>query len=94
MTGSENPLIYMLRKENASSLGITGERLQRALDDLRAWEGEHGSGGARHAELEKIAADRLFAYVVQREACGLFLHDGVLAAYQVPSRLIARMGAS
>lgn len=94
MAGAENPLIYMLRKENASSLGITGERLQRALDELRAWEGEHGSGGAEHAVLEKTAADRLYAYIVQREACGLYLHDGVLAAYDVPKRLIARMGAS
>jgi hypothetical protein len=94
MAGSENPLIYMLRKENASGLGISGERLQRALEELRAWEGEHGSDGPRHAELEKVAADRLYSYVVQREACGLFLHDGVLAAYQVPNRLIARMGAS
>lgn len=94
MADINDPLMYLIRKDNASTLGITGERLQRALDALRTYEAQHKDRGAAYQALEKTASERLFAYIVQREACGLYLHDGILKEYEVPPRVYARMGVT
>jgi hypothetical protein len=73
--------------EKAASLGIAGQRLERALTALR--EGE----GGREALLE-AAAERAWAFLVQRELCGLRDREQAIADYAIPKEVLARMGAS
>lgn len=84
-------LEYELQAERAASLGRAGARLEAALAALRAHDAGRGGRRAR-ADLVAEAAERLWYYVVQREALGWYDHDEALALYAVPAELRARMG--
>ena len=74
--------------EKAASLGIAGQRLTRALAALR----DAGPAADREALLD-AAADRAWAYLVQRELCGLRDRAQAIADYAIPGDVIARLGA-
>jgi hypothetical protein len=87
-----DPLEYELQAERMASLGRVASQMEAAVAALLAFDrGERPAGVARE-ELFAEAADRVWCYVVQREALGWLDHGQALAVYQVPGELIARMG--
>lgn len=80
-------LDYEIAGEMASALGRAGARVQAALDRLAAAEGVE-QGGAL-----KEASEAVYAYFVQREACGLRRHGDVIRDYAIPPEVLARLGA-
>jgi hypothetical protein len=84
-------------EEKAGALGRCGRLLEHALERYRS----HDSGEARRHEAADAKRERLLwelverveAFVVHREACGLRDSRQVLRFYGVPSEAIARVGA-
>jgi hypothetical protein len=88
-----------LAQEKAGALHRAGERLDRALQALRSFDSGMPAGEtaaprteADRAELVAEAAEALWFYVVQREACGLRDSEGVIRELQVPREVQLRMG--
>lgn len=88
MSKGANPLGLEILQEAASSLSISGERLQKALDALN----ESDPGGPEHEERLKDAAEKFWGYAVQRELLGLLDTDYIARAYQVPPEVRSRAG--
>jgi hypothetical protein len=84
----EAVLRYELLEEQAASLGRAGARLEAALTTLRAHDGD-----GRGAVL-KAAADAAWCFFVQREAMGLRDRAAVIAQYDIPREVLARLGAT
>lgn len=83
-------LEFALKKERASSLGFAGKRVQDALAALR----NAGEKDARtQQKLLYAAADSVWRYFVQREACGIRDHETAIVEYQIPGYVLARVGA-
>jgi hypothetical protein len=85
---------HEIAAEKAASLGRAGERLEAAILALASFDRAPPAADRRAAreELVAIAAERLWYYVVQREAIGWHDHREALALYGVPGELQARMG--
>lgn len=81
-------LRYELMEEQAHSLGRAGRKVEAALAALRA----HDSGDDR-AALLKAAADAVWGFLVQREIMGLRDRAAVIAHYDIPREVLARIGA-
>jgi len=78
--------------ESAASLGATYQELAKALAKARALDtAPSASGPEREATLD-AAAEALWRYVVQREACGFRNTEQVLRELQVPAAVRLRMG--
>jgi len=75
--------------EQASTLGRLGRALEKALTALSEAGTETSDGQA----LIRSAADAAWAFFVQREACGLHDHDLPIAHYDIPPKVLARVGA-
>jgi hypothetical protein len=86
-------LKHELAEERAGALGRCGRRLEDALELLRKHEAAEGRSGARRERLLWALAERVEAFIVQREACGLRDSRQVLKLYGVPAEAIARVGA-
>lgn len=87
-------LDYELREQKAHTLGILGSQVEQALAALRAFDaGEHGPDrdDQRCALLDR-ATDRVWAFMVQRELCGLWNWDAVVRDYGVPREVLNRTG--
>lgn len=81
-------------EERAGALGRAGRRLEQALDVFRAYES--GSALRAPAKRERLLwdlAERVHAFVVQREACGLRDSRHVLTHFDIPREALARVGA-
>jgi hypothetical protein len=76
-----------IASEKALSLGRAGRRVEQALSALKASNGEP----EREAALEQ-AADAVYAFLVQRELCGLQDYRQVVEDYGIPREVIARLG--
>jgi hypothetical protein len=93
------PVEKELLAEKAAALGRAGESLAAALAALRKAEAALAAAPAeeqpalrvRRRELREVAAERLWYVLVQREAVGIFQHEGLLREQQVPPevRLLA-----
>jgi hypothetical protein len=88
-------LQHELAEERAGALGRAGRRLEHALDRYRGYE---SAGGAYRADAKRERllwdlAERVEAFVVQREACGLRDSRHVLKHFDIPREVIARVGA-
>ena len=87
-------LKHEVAEEKAGALGRSGRRLEHALDLFRHYE--KSSSPRADAKRERLLwdlAERVEAFVVQREACGLRDSRHVLRFYGVPREAIARVGA-
>jgi len=74
-----------LLAEQAAALGRTGRDLEATLMALaRAPDDEAMIRSAAHA---------VWAFFVQREACGLYDHELPIAHYAIPKTVLARVGA-
>ncbi len=91
-------LEYEVMQEKASTLGRVTEAFETSLGALRAFEAEAGPAAevdaSRREALLDAAADAMWEFVVQREACGLRNTEAVLREYRVPAVLRLRMGVS
>ena len=77
--------------ERAASLGRTGRDVELSLARLRAFDaGDAGQGDRR--ELVREAARAVWAYWVQREACGLVDHRQVIREQRIPREVLNRVG--
>ena len=93
-------LDYEIAQEIASALGRMGRALEAALAALAEFDaaqpGAVGEPGPRtradRAELVAVAADALWQFIVQREACGLRDTAAVVRMYRVPREVHDRMG--
>lgn len=84
----QSVLHYELLEEQAQSLGRAGRKVEAALAVLR----DH-PGGEGRSEVLKAAADAVWSYFVQREVIGLRNRADVIAQYDIPREVLARLGA-
>lgn len=82
-----------LAEERSSALGRCGRRLEDAVAQFRDHETAEGRSSAIRERLLWELAERIEAFVVQREACGLRDARHVLKFYDVPPEALARVGA-
>jgi hypothetical protein len=78
---------HEVAQEQAAALGRMGRKAEAALAALRAHQGEG------RAEVLKKAADAVWCYFVQREVMGLRDRSQIIADYQIPRDVLARLGA-
>ncbi len=87
-------LEYEIAREQASSLGRLGRRLEAALAALQAFDKSRARArhGSEREALLAAAGTLLWHFIVQREACGLRDSARVMQDYTVPNEVRARMG--
>jgi hypothetical protein len=82
-----------IAQEKASTLGRLTREFETALAAFQAFEAAPAQDAiAQREHLLDKAAEALFWFVVQREACGLRNTEAVLRDYKVPAALRLRMG--
>ena len=90
-------LKYEIAEEKAGALGRCGRLLERALERFRSQDQAEAHGppeaDSKRERLFWDLVERVEAFVVQREACGLRDSRHVLKFYGVPREAIARVGA-
>ena len=88
-------LEHELAEEKAVALGRCARLLERALERFRSHDEAQGrpDADAKRERLLWDVVERVEAFVVQREACGLRDSRHVLKFYDVPREAIARVGA-
>jgi hypothetical protein len=74
-------------EEKAAALGRAGKRVEETLALLQECSDED-----REA-VRRAAADAVYAYLIQRELCGLRDQQAVFRSYNVPGDVIAILGA-
>ena len=87
-------LDYELREQKARTLGNLDSQVERALAALRAFDAApHGADaeGRRRALLDQ-AADRVWAFMIQRELCGFRNWEAVVRDYRIPREVLNRVG--
>jgi chemotaxis regulatin CheY-phosphate phosphatase CheZ len=93
-------LSYEIAQEMASALGRLGRRLEKSLQALETFDAAYKREGMisedsrdqRH-KLMADAAQALWQFIVQREACGLRDSRQIMQNYHVPPEVRNRMGA-
>jgi hypothetical protein len=87
-------LKHEVAEEKAGALGRCGRRLEHMLGLFRELQTSNDSrANAKRERLLWDLAERVEAFVVQREACGLRDSRHVLRFYDIPREAIARVGA-
>ncbi len=95
-----NTLEAEIFEEKAAALGRLTRGFEQALAAWRdaeteaAGEDRAGEHARRCTQLFDKAAEALWLFVVQREACGLRNTEAVLREYRVPAAMRLRMGAT
>lgn len=87
-----NVLQFDMLGEMAASLGMHGERVEKAMAALRAFD-EAGGKGDERLTLVRAAAHEVWAYFVQREMCGFRNNSDVIKQYRIPGEVLVRLGA-
>jgi hypothetical protein len=82
-------LKHEVAEEKAGALGRCGRLLEHALERFRSQD----QADSNRERLLWDLVERVEAFVVQREACGLRDSRHVLKFYGVPREAIARVGA-
>lgn len=87
-------LDYEIREQKAQALGSLSAQVERALAALRAFDagGRGPDWEARRPALLDEAADRVWAFMIQRELCGLRNWDAVVRDYGIPGEVLNRVG--
>jgi hypothetical protein len=78
--------------EKASSLGHHGRQVERAMAALRAFDANPGAAEDR-VKLVRRAAREVWAFLVQRELCGLRDRNQIIKDYGIPGEVLVRLGA-
>jgi hypothetical protein len=90
--GAFNVLEADLLAEKASALGHQGRLVEEAMTALRAFDAAPGDPDER-ARLVRKAARAVWAFLVQRELCGLRDQKQIIRDYGIPGEVLARLGA-
>jgi hypothetical protein len=86
-------LDYEIAQETASTLGRQGRALEAALRALAEFDAaDRPQPPAGRPALVASAAQALWQFIVQREACGLRDGGMVVRMYRVPAEVQDRMG--
>ncbi len=87
-------LDYEIAQETASALGRHGRALEAALKDVAEFDAaDPACRRSERAALVAAAAQALWQFIVQREACGLRDAGMVVRMYRVPAEVQHQMGA-
>jgi hypothetical protein len=86
-----NVLESDMAAEKASSLGHHGRQVEKAMAALRGFAGEPGD--KPRTELLDRAAYQVWAFLVQRELCGLRDQQWIIKDYGIPGEVLVRLGA-
>lgn len=89
----EASLKFDLLEEIDSAVGHTERDVERTLRALRAHDAAPRDPQARQALLN-AAVEAVWRLIVQHEAGDLTDHRGLIARYQIPAEVMARLGAS
>jgi hypothetical protein len=81
-----------IAREKAASLGRVATKLEEAIAALEAFDADPAPDPAVRPALVAAAAQALWYYVVQREACGMRDVGIVLREFRVPREVYVRMG--
>ena len=87
-----NVLEADLLAEKASSLGHHGRLVEAAMTALRAFDAAPGDPEERR-KLVRRATRVVWAFLVQRELCGLRDQKQIVKDYGIPGEVLARLGA-
>jgi hypothetical protein len=89
-----NVLDYEILQQKAETLGTLGRQVEQALAALRAFEAglEEVDRDAGRSALLDEAADRVWAFMIQRELCGLRYWETVVKDYGIPREVLNRVG--
>ena len=87
-----DPIEYELQQERAHALGLAAKKMEEAVAALKAWDAGDRKPGVRREDLFAEAAERVWYYVIHRDALGMYDHQWALGVYDVPMELYARMG--
>lgn len=79
-------LRHEIVEEQATSLGRMGRKAEAALAALRDHQGEG------RAEVLRAASDAVWCFLVQREVLGLRDRAAIVAQYEIPREVMARLG--
>ena len=86
-------LRHEMAGEAAAALGRIGDKMEKALAALRAWDAGEDRTQPRDLLL-KAAARATWMFFVQRESLGLRDQRPVIAHHQIPREVLRRLGAS
>ncbi|WP_406857825.1 DUF6665 family protein [Alsobacter sp. KACC 23698] len=89
-----NVLDYEIAQQKAEALGDTGRKVEQALETLRAFDARHEADrdAGQRTRLLDDAAQKVWAFMVQRELCGLRHWEAVVKSYAIPREVLNRMG--
>ena len=85
-SSSDNPLEIELLEEKATSYFATVKKMQAALREF-----DQSAAGQR-SELLAEAAERVWFFLVQREAMRLPFYKTIFADFEIPPEVQARIG--
>jgi hypothetical protein len=88
-SSSDNPLEIELLEEKATSYFATVKKMQSALRALREFD---QAGAGQRSELLAEAAERVWFFLVQREAMRLPFYKTIFADFEIPPEVQARIG--
>ena len=88
-----NPIEADILAEKASSLGHHGRRVEAAIAALRAHDAADNPNPDERLSLVRKAAHEVWAFLVQRELCGLRDQREVVRFYGIPPEVMVRLGA-
>jgi hypothetical protein len=86
-----NVLEYELMAERADALGRNGLKVEKAMAALNAYDGNRHPPSERERLLDE-AADAVWAFLIQRETCGLRDSRDAVRRYGIPKEVMARVG--
>ena len=89
-----NVLEYEILQQKAQTLGTLGRQVEQALAALRAYDagGPGANRDAQRCTLLDDAAERVWAFMIQRELCGFRYWDAVVKEYGIPGEVLSRVG--
>ena len=86
-----NVLEYELVAERADALGRHGLKVEKAIAALNGSDRDRDRPGERQRLLDE-AADAVWAFLIQREICGLRDSRDAVRRYGIPKEVMARLG--
>lgn len=86
-----NILEYELMSERADALGRHGLKVERALARLYR-RLDAGCAADERERLLDETADKVWAFFIQREICGLHSQKDAILRYGIPPEVMARLG--
>lgn len=90
-----SPLEVEILQEQAQTMGRMGRQLEQALEALHTFNAASATGQelARRSALIDLAAAVAWAFMVQRELCGLRDWEVVIKEYRIPADVISVIGS-